>query len=72
MLVQTLRRDGALIQVEGIENEAQLRAAAAAGADRFLGDFLAPSARAGTDVDTSPRAFSDLIGAHSNVVPLSA
>jgi EAL domain-containing protein (putative c-di-GMP-specific phosphodiesterase class I) len=72
MLVRTLRSTGALIQVEGIETEAQLRAAAAAGADRLLGDFLAPPVRAGTDVDRSPRAFSDLIGAHSNVVPLSA
>jgi EAL domain-containing protein (putative c-di-GMP-specific phosphodiesterase class I) len=72
LLVTTLRRHGALVQVEGIDNQAQLRAALAAGADRFQGDFLAPSALAGTDVDTSPRVFADLIGAHPNVVPLSA
>jgi EAL domain-containing protein (putative c-di-GMP-specific phosphodiesterase class I) len=72
LLVATLRRHGALVQVEGICNEAQLRAALAAGADRFQGDFLASSARAGTDIDVSPRAFADLIGAHPNVVPLSA
>jgi EAL domain-containing protein (putative c-di-GMP-specific phosphodiesterase class I) len=72
LLIKTLRRHGVLIQVEGIDTEAQLRAAAAAGADRLLGDFLAPPAVAGTELDRSPRAFADLIGAHSNVVPLSA
>ena len=72
LLVTTLRRHGALVQIEGIANDAQLRAALSAGADRFQGDFLACSARVGTDVDVSPRAFADLIGAHPNVVPLSA
>ena len=72
LLVKTLRRHGAVVQVEGITNDSQLCAALAAGADRFQGDLLAPSARAGTDVDVSARAFADLVGAHPNVVPLSA
>ncbi|MDQ6436465.1 EAL domain-containing protein [Mesorhizobium sp. LHD-90] len=72
LLVSTLRQRGALVQIEGIEDAAQLRAAVAAGADRLAGDYLAAPALAGTDFDDSPRAFAKLIGAHSNVVPLSA
>jgi hypothetical protein len=69
-LVRALRRGGTLRQVEWIENASQLRAGVAA--DRFVGSFLAPEARAGADVDISPRAFSNLLGGHSNVVPLTA
>ncbi|MFI0845379.1 EAL domain-containing protein [Mesorhizobium sp. IMUNJ 23232] len=72
LLVTTLKRRGAAVQIEGIEDAAQLRAAIAAGADRLQGDYLSPPALAGTDFDDSPRAFADLIGAPANVVPLSA
>jgi EAL domain-containing protein (putative c-di-GMP-specific phosphodiesterase class I) len=72
LLVTTLRRRGAAVQIEGITDEIQLRAAVTAGADRLQGDFLAPVALAGTDFDASPRAFADFIGGSGNVVPLSA
>ena len=72
LLITTLKRRGAAVQIEGVEDAAQLRAAIAAGADRLQGDYLAAPALAGTGFDDSPRAFAELIGAPANVVPLSA
>ncbi|MBS3650931.1 EAL domain-containing protein [Pseudaminobacter sp. 19-2017] len=72
LLVTTLRSRGIMIQVEGISDAAQLRAALAANADRLQGDHLEPGALAGTEFDDSPRLLATLMGAHGNVVPLTA
>jgi EAL domain-containing protein (putative c-di-GMP-specific phosphodiesterase class I) len=72
LLVTTLKGRGAAVQIEGIQDAAQLRAAITAGADRLQGDFLHLPLLAGADFDAAPRSFADLIGADRNVVPLSA
>jgi EAL domain-containing protein (putative c-di-GMP-specific phosphodiesterase class I) len=72
LLATTLKSRGASIQVEGISDAAQLRAALAADADRLQGDYLAPGALAGTEFDDAPRPLAALMGAQGNVIPLTA
>jgi EAL domain-containing protein (putative c-di-GMP-specific phosphodiesterase class I) len=72
LLVTTLKGRGATVQIEGIQDAVQLRAAIAAGADRLQGDFLHLPMLAGAEFDAAPRSFADIIGTDRNVVPLSA
>lgn len=72
LLVTTLKQRGAAVQIEGIADASQLRAALATGAERLAGDYLAVPALAGTDFDDAPRALAKLIGVRGKVVPLSA
>lgn len=63
-LVETLRKEGREVLIEGIETAGQLRAAYDTGADLLRGDLLRPVQPVGVIFDTEPLDGEALLRAH--------